>query len=247
MVSLLAVGCYDSFDPAVPTSQAMPSATSTIADIHTLYGSGMREISGELTVEGVVTANDEYGNFYKSFVVESDGYAIEVLDGLYDSYVRHPLGSSVVVNLSGLGLDRYLGVLRTGLVAPATSSYSLDYMGSEAVVDLYVTVSAFGDEATAQQMQISELSEDQAGKLININSLTLHTEDGVERSWSGYSLFRDASLDSIWCYTSSYASFAAEKIPQCEVSLSGILEYGSTDSATNQFILKLRGSNDCNY
>ncbi len=249
VASLLLVSCYDSFDTLVVdgSSSSVAEANTTISHLHTLYASGTRVINEDIVVEGVVTANDEFGNFFKSFVIEEDGYALEILDGLYDSYVCHGVGSTIAIKLNGLGLDRYLGVLRCGLVAPLTSYYTLDYMTSTAIVDYYIDLVDMGNPVTPNATTISELQEDQAGRLIALESLTLLTEDGVERTWSGYSLFRNSALDSIWCYTSPYADFASSTIPSCELSLSGILEFGSTDSATDQFIIKLHGSEGCTY
>ncbi len=243
------MGCYDSFDPALQgdNCDAISLASSSISQLHTLYEKGMREVTSELRVEGVVTANDEYENFYKSFIIEHEGYALEVLDGLYNSYVSYPLGSRIEVHLTGLGLDRYMGVLRTGIMAPATSIFPLDYMNSKAIVDNYVSLIGFTDKVTPRLVAIEALQESQAGELITIDALTLSTEDGVERQWGGYAKFVDASQNYIWCYTSPYASFASEKIPQGEVQLSGILEFGNTDSQSNQLILKLRGLQDCIY
>lgn len=249
IAALLLSSCYDSFDEydASGTHSVTELANTTIEQIHKIYEDGVREINQDLIVEGVITANDEFGNFFKSFIIESDGYAIEVLDGLFDSYVRHPIGATVRLKLDGLAIDRYLGVLRTGLVAPLTTTYELDYMSSEAIVDLHVSITELDCALTAHPTTISQLEQASAGRLISIDELTLHTEDGVQREWEGYALFRDAALDSIWCYSSSYADFAQSKIPQDQVSLSGILEYGSTDSYTNQFIIKLRGEQDCIY
>ncbi len=249
LVAIFAVGCYNSFDPLDADELISRDcyANTTIKHLHSLYSGGTREINEDLVVEGVVTANDEYGNFFKSFVIEEDGYALEILDGLYDSYVNHPIGSSVVIRLNGLTLDRYLGVLRTGVAAGATSSYTLDYMSSLAVVDYYIDVVEFGSTPSPTAMALSDLSGEISGRFIRLNTMQLLTEDGVERSWSGYALFRNVEQDSIWCYTSSYADFAASKIPQDVVSLCGILEFGDTDSFADQFIIKLRGEEDCIY
>lgn len=247
--TLLTSSCYDSFS-SLGSDETASNGTlpnTTIEELHTIYSTGVREINQELIVEGCVTANDEYGNFFKSFIIESDGYALEILDGLYDSYVRHPLGATISVSLNSLGIDRYLGVLRAGLVAPATASYSLDYMSANAVVDNYITLTDFGNLLSPTLRTIGELDEQQAGQLIKVEALQLHTEDGVERTWEEYALFRDANLDTLWCYTSSYADFAASKIPQGEISLTGILEYGSTDSYSDQFLIKLRSETDCSY
>ncbi len=242
------VSCYDSFNSITPDALSSEPPNATIEHLHSLYSGGTREINQDVIVEGVVTANDEHENFYKSIIIEESGYAIEVLDGLYNSYVRHPIGSRISLKLNGLGLDRYMGILRTGLIAPATSSYSLDYMSAEAVVDCYLTVIEFSGEAsTPQSRTIEELSEDRAGELITIESLKLYTEDGIERVWSGYAMFEDSEQNYVWCYTSPYADFANEKIPQGELTLSGILQFGSTDTQSDQFIIKLRGAEDCIY
>ncbi len=239
------VSCYDSFNTIDHATQIEIEPNSSISYVHAIYKNGTRYINQDLVIEGTVTANDEHGNLFKSFIIESDGYAIEVLDGLFDSYVRHPVGSCVTLKLKGLSLDRYMGVLRVGLTAPATSSFPLDYMSSEAIVDLYVTVTSFGHTTRPTTISIHALKEDQAGQLININNLKLHTEDGIERQFGGYALFRDQNLDSIWCYTSPYSNFATETIPQSEVSLKGIIQFGNTDQLTNQFIIKPRGLEDC--
>ncbi len=246
--ALLLVGCYDSFDNTAKESQsALPLVNSTIEQLHAIYSSGVRTIDQDIVVEGTVVANDQNGNLFKSFVIQSGDYSLEILDGLYDSYVRHPLGATLRVRLEGLGLDRYLGVLRTGLVAPPTSHYTLDYMGSEAIVNRQLVVVGLGSELEPATMRYEELSERDAGRLICVEGVRLHTDDGVERTWSGYSLFRTAERDSIWCYTSPYADFAAAKIPQCEVSICGVLQFGATSRHADQFIIKMRSESDCLY
>lgn len=241
--------CYNSFDSLQleETEEEVVYANASIEHLHSLYASGVRVINENIIVEGVVTANDKYGNLFKSFIIENDGFALEILDGLYDSYVYHPTGCKIVLRLNGLGLDRYLGVLRTGLIAGANSSFSLDYMTAPAIVDYYIDVKSINTTPFPTPKALAELTEEEAGQFIRLNRLQLHTEDGVERNWSGYALFRSIDQDSIWCYTSSYADFAKSKIPQSQVSLCGILEFGNTDSHTDQILLKLRGEEDCIY
>ncbi|MFR9607291.1 MAG: DUF5689 domain-containing protein [Rikenellaceae bacterium] len=248
LAALAAVSCYDSFDPFTPSvADSSATANATLEALHTIYGVGVREITEDIIVEGTVSANDEHGNFYKCITLENDGYAIELLTGLYDSYVRYPIGSRLCLELNGLGLDKYYGVLRCGLVADATSSYSLDYISSEVLLDSHLTLTAYDEPIAATSLSLSELSEEHAGRLICISALTHHSDAQEQSSWEGYTLFRDAALDTLWCYTTSYSDFASQKIPQQEVSLCGILQYGSTDSYSNQFIIKMRSEEDCIY
>ncbi len=248
LAALAAVSCYDSFETFTPTvADSTTTANATLEALHTIYGVGVREITEDIIVEGTVSANDEHGNFYKCIILEDDGYAIELLTGLYDSYVRYPIGSRLCLCLNGLGLDKYYEVLRCGLVADATSSYSLDYIGSEVLLDSYVTLTAYDQSIAATALSVSDLSEAQAGRLVCISGLTHHSDAEEQSSWAGYTLFRDAALDTIWCYTSSYSDFASQKIPQQEVAICGVLQYGSTDSYSNQFIIKMRSEEDCIY
>ncbi len=248
LCALLVSGCYDSFDEFSPSASDSDGfqQNCTIEHIHTLYNdSGCRNISQELIIEGVVTANDNSGNFYRSFIIESDGYAIEILDGLYDSYVRFPLGATIALRLSGMSLDRDVGVLRTGLTADANSYFDLEYLTSEAIVDEHIKRLEVGNEPSPRLALLSEMSESSAGEFRKIENLTLHTDLIEEQVWSGYQLFRDRNNDSIWCHTSEYASFAQSTIPTTAVSLSGIIEYGDTDNETDRLIIKLRQESDC--
>lgn len=248
LLPLLLSGCYDSFEQSSSLLELeVPSANTTIEHLHERYEMGMRTVAEDMIVEGVVTANDEYGNFYKTFVIENGGYAIEVLAGIQDSFLSYPLGSTVLFSLNGFALDRYQGVLRVGAAASATSSYSLDYIGYALLTDYYLVVKSVGDPVTACPFSCDELDSSHVGRLISVEGLAPCSEDGVERSWSGYSLFLSSELDSIWCYTSSYADFASSIIPQQEVSLSGVLLFGSTDSLSDQFIIKMRSEEDCTF
>ncbi len=237
---LIGTGCYDSFDDGAPLEQSTPLANCTIATLHEKYALGTRDISLPLQIVGYVTTNDESGNFFKTFSIESEGYAVEVLDGLYDSYTRYPLGAAVLIEAEGLRMDRYMGVLRLGLPAPDYDIYTLDYMESEAIVDQYITVYANSKTVEPTIYSIEDLSQDKCGSFVEIEGVSYTSEDGVESSWEGYKLFTNAQCDSVWCYTSSYAAFAREIIPMGEISLVGMLQFGSTDSGTNRFIIKLR-------
>ncbi len=246
---LFGVSCYDSFDSRSPSDEASQQVvtTSTIKALHEAYATGVREVCDDMIVEGVVTSSDESGNFFKSIIIEEDHYALELLVGIYSSYISYPLGSRLVVRLRGLGLDRYQGVLRAGLIPESTSSYSLDYMEAEVVADRFISIVAIEQEPVPQEVSFETTDADMAGMFIRLNDLTLHSEEGIERTWSGYALFRTSELDSLWCDTSTYADFAIAKIPLGSVDLCGILQYGSTDSHTDQLILKLRDEADCIY
>lgn len=237
---LFFTSCYDSNFGDATLSAETPTQNCSIETLHKLYSSGTRNIKDAMIIVGHVTTNDKNGNFFKTFSIENNGYALEVMDGLFDSYTRYPLGAKVQLSLKGLRLDRYKGVLRVGLPAPDYDIYSIDYMGAEPIIDKYVKV--YGDKKTIEptSFKIEDLKEEMCGRMIEISDLKYISEDGIESTWSGYKLFTNRQNDSIWSYSSEYSSFAREIIPQGEISIVGMLQFGNTDRETDQFIIKPR-------
>ncbi len=243
----LFVGCYNSFSSLeVDNSGSAPTVNATLEHLHSLYDLGIRYINDDVVVRGSVTANDESGNFFWSFFIESDGYAVEVLAGLYDSNVRYPLGADIILSLKELSLAKYNGVLRVGLPSDDSSYFDLEYMGSEAIADKYIWLEALGDNVEPQNISLSPQDY-----FVNIGSLVqvdnLKFAEDVQSQWSGYHLFTTPQMDSLWCNTSEYASFSLEYIPYKELSLVGIYEFGVVDTLSSQHIIRMRNEMDCIY
>ncbi|MFR9591053.1 MAG: DUF5689 domain-containing protein [Rikenellaceae bacterium] len=249
-VTLIMGSCYDSFEGGgeLPSSDA-PLPNITIAELHELVVTDRMTIYDDMVVQGVVTSSDENGNFYKTFVIERDGYALEVMEGLYDSFARHDVGSVVSVRLQGLALSRYMGVLQVGLIAEEGSYYMLDYLGSEQIVDNYIFHTYTFENIEPYIVDYNDLTEDMCGRLVSVDSLHLiPSEDALQPyTWSGYQLFVDNYGDSLYCYTSDYANFALVEIPSGEVSLSGILQWNDISGVAGgeKYIIEMRGTEDC--
>ncbi len=243
-------GCYDSFEggEGVPSSSA-PLPNITIGELHDLVVTERMSIYDDMVVQGVVTSSDREGNFYKSFFVERDAYALEIMEGLYDSYTRHDVGSVVSVRLQGLALSRYMGVLQVGVVAEEGSYYMLDYLGSEQLAAEYIFNTYEYEDVEPCDVEYDELTEEMCGRLVRVNSLRhIPSEDALQPyTWSGYQLFVDEEQDSIYCYTGEYAGFSQVEISSSEVSLSGILQYSDISgvSGGEKYIIEMRDVEDC--
>ncbi len=243
-------GCYDSFgDGGSLNSGDVPMPNITIVQLHEKLESESLLVYDDLIVQGTVTSTDRYGNFYKTFVMEEDGYGVEVLEGLTDSYTRHDVGSIVVVKLKGLMLSKYREVVQVGQQSTEGSYYTLDYLGATQVVDERIFNSYKISDIEPCEVSIAELTTDMCGGFVKIKSL-LHTpsdDDTQPYTWGGYQQFVDNSDNSVWCYTSDYATFSLLAIPQYSVSLSGILRWGSISgvSGGEQYIIEMRGVYDC--
>ncbi|MFR9648858.1 MAG: DUF5689 domain-containing protein [Rikenellaceae bacterium] len=247
MLSLVVVSCYNSFDTTPSTDADIAEANITISDLHTLYDTfSVRAINYDYIIRGRVTANDVGGNMYGSFIVESGGYAIEILDGLTSSHVRHSLGATVVIYLEGLAMSRYAGVLQVGLPAEDYSYYSLNYLTSQALVDEHIYIEKYGDPAKVDTYEYSELNERMCGVVISLSNLTpIYDDDEVGQvvRWGGYRPFSTANGEVIYTYTSTYADFAYQELSGTTYQISGVLQWGSVGSS-DCFILKPRCSDD---
>ncbi len=248
-VSLLS-GCYDSFgDGGSEPTDDTPTPNVTTQQLSEMLESESLIIYDDMIVQGSVTSTDRNGNFYKSFIIERYGYGLEILEGLYDSYVHHDVGCVVSIKLQGLIISRYLGVLRVGVIPDEGSYYTSDYMSSDVVIDEHIFSSNEYEIIEPHVVEIGELDEDMCGRLICVESLQHLPSDSDTQpyTWEGYQQFVDNYGNSIWSYTSEYANFSLLSIPQDRVCLCGILQWGSISgvSGGEQYILKMRGVDDC--
>ncbi len=224
--------CYNSFDSNTTLTTETGVANITIGELHSLYDNqSLRLFTEEWSVRGKVTANDSGGNFYGSFVIEDSGYAIELLDGLSASHVRHPMGATTLIELKGLAMSRTRGVLQVGLPASDYSYYALDYLTSQALIDNYIYVEEYGSAISTLSFYVSELTEAMCGRVIRVMNLTpLYDDDelGMVVRWGGYRGFVSDSGEVIYSYVSSYADFAYDAISASRFCVTGVLQYSDS-------------------
>ncbi len=242
-------GCYDSFRGEGVSKTGVgeiPVANISISEVAAFVQNERMVVYDDFVVAGRVTSSDREGNFYRSFYIESGGAALEVLEGVLDSYVNHPVGEVVVVKLRGLALACKRGVLQVGLEAEADGDHLLDYLEAQPLIDRYIFCSGKMEEVKPLSVSYEELADDMCGRLITIDSLTFRPVDGS--FWTGYQQFVDNSDNSVWCYTSDYASFANLLIPPEPISITGIVQKSKvylSPAYGEQFIIQMRSLDDC--
>lgn len=259
---ILFAGCYDRFDdPAEEADRVDLTYNITLEMLHKVFSAdGYVDVKDDMRIRGNVTAHDKGGNFYKTFVIEEDGYGVEILEGLTDSYVRHQLGAEIFISLEGLRITRSRGVMQIGVATYQGSSYDIDYMGHEYLIGQHITNSGYVNVITPRVVTLDELTgaegadfvEKMCGSLVRIDGVKYSPDDsGDDGLWSGDRCFVDATGESdveLWCYTSSYSNYSMCEIPSGEVSLIGIMQsdeiYGST---IKRPVLKMRDLDDCIY
>ena len=245
---LLLLCCTSCYDSSFTTTDADREGVPTTTTLHTI-GEGIQEgermtITNDLVVEGRVTTSDRSSNFYRTFCIESNGAAAEIMAGIDALHNDYPEGARIVVSLKGLAVGRRLGVLQIGRPTESGSYYPTDYLGSKATLDRYCTrtTSPLTPIEPARKA-LSELTLADCGRLIRIENLHHAPEEISENCWKGYQRFADADGAAIYTYVRDYADFANQPLPTGTCTLIGILQY--TSGSGGRYLLKLRDETDC--
>lgn len=242
---LTGTGCYDSADPPPVARAELPEATATIATLHELYPGQTTEVREEIVVRGTVTTSDRAGNFYRSFLVEQDGAAVEVRAGTDETHNRYPPGCRVALRLRGCAIGKSCGVLQIGRLPESYGGPGVEEFGSQVSLDNLIVRGDTDESPTATPIQLVHLRESLCGCLLRVAYMRYAPDEPpTEAIWSGYRRFVDAQGNCLYTYTNPYARFAPRVVPEGIVSLTGILQYGQTPGGNN-YILKLRDETDC--
>ena len=236
---------YNSFDEVDPSDGHAPLPNLQIGTLRERCLSGSVELSDEMVLSGYVTSSDRANNFYRTLMIEDNTGAAEILVGLYDLHNLYPVGAQLVVKCGGLAAELDDGLLRIGL-ADRLTSYTVTYMESRVVADQHLFLSGVQVDPNPLKTTLDRLQSERIGRLVRIENLQLDPVadttwalpvalTGEEEPRSAAIKFREVSgEDSVYVYTSGYASFAGDTVPCVPVSITGILLYGSSADAKSR-------------
>lgn len=236
----LACACHDSFGEPRTDGAEPPKANITIAELCGAYAGSTLPIDDGPVISGRVTTSDRAGNFRYSFVVDDGTGGVEVMARLSELHAVCPEGCIATVALGGLAMGESRGVKQIGLMPAEYGRYPTDYIPSRAEFDRHVFRTRDGGAVAPLETSAAELTAGMCGRLVRIGRM--RCEGGT---WAGYRVFEDGGGGRIATYTSDYADFAGHGIPEGEVSLTGILQYGRVNDEGEMFIIKMRDESDC--
>lgn len=226
--ALLLGSCDKTTRPRLPEEQ---TPTNSIAYLKSLCdGRSSRVVTEEITVRGFITANDLYGEFYKSLVVEDASGGISVAADLGSVAAVCPFGYVATLRCQGLVLTEYGGKIQIGTASEGSGAGRIP----EEDFDRYVSVEAPEGDALhrARTITLGELSEEWVDTRVRIDGVRF-TQPGV--MWcdidpeSGEPIatertFVDAQGRSLAVRTAAGCSYAKEPVPSGTGSLLGILD-----------------------
>jgi len=206
------VSCTKEFDD--PTVKTIPTGTvMTIAEVRALHVPGQEvKITQDISVYGVVTADETTGNLYKESYIQDETGALYLRftssTGLY-------VGDSIRVNINGAKILKYNQMLQVDSLHADNSVFKIKTQ----------------QYRTPQVVTISDLLaniEGFQGKLIQLDNVrfvernqSLTYADGVNKV-STSRFLEDLSANQIEVRTSGYANFANDTLPAGSGTFVGI-------------------------
>lgn len=206
--------------PTPPETATRPNTLlSAVARFH---ADGGADLPDGIVVGGRVTTSDSAGNIYKMVVIQQGETPLALLSGTYDTYSAWQPGTTVAIQLDGLRIGEWEGMLAVGAPEPNYTK-GIDYIASEAVLQRIVTRTdpSFIAPVDTLRVTTSEVTKTLAGRLVRVTGG--YFQKGGSATWSGEQSYVATDGARLQVYTSPYATFANSLLPEGEVELVGIV------------------------
>lgn len=242
--ALLVAGCA-SPDPVEITTDSSANGSSdtsqstfvSIAALKSRYLGSSHPIIDDLYLEGRVSANDLYGEYYRAFIIEDSTAAIEVRIDSYDVYALFPVGSNVRVVCSDLWLSSSGGATIIG-AEPDADDYLVGYI-SDALLERSVMLADDSIETPiVSEVDLSQLDRTMISRRVLVRDLEFveseHTTFASRDAETGRfvdtsHILRDTLGREVELVIASTVSYAEATLPQGLFNLEAIVEYSSID------------------
>jgi hypothetical protein len=254
IVSLFAAGAI--LNACVKQNYSTPPDLSTYNPVHPpvnmtcgmLAGrslqSGTYVALGDSTIEGVVTADDRSGNFYHQIVIQDStgGLTININQTyLYNSY---PIGRKLFINLQGLYLANYKGLMQLCSGIDATGKIILI---PGLIANTAIIPGSFPNTVTPKEVRLTQLLSNPNAyynllvQIDNVEFDTTSANTSYAQALSSGNI--STSLNIIDCFTppdvlvlynSAYATFQPAVTPLGNGTITGIFSCYSSP----QFLIR---------
>ena len=194
-------------------------ANTTIAGLKSLYKGSNMLIDTNIIIKGVVTANDESGNFYKEIFIQDSTGALNIRLNSSTLYPDYPVGQLIYVKCNGLYLGTYNDVFQLG------SGANIDRI-EKPFFDNYLYKCDGGVPVEPKLVTITELNDEDLGMLIKIEGVQFQDSnqtyaDGINHT-DKTTVLEDCLNHTLDVRTSGYAEFADDNLPDGNGSIIGI-------------------------
>lgn len=240
IVSILLLGissCVkDDFDNP-PSDGQDPAITvnTTIAQLKALYSGSIIQINTDLVISGIVVADDQSGNFYKSLIIQDSTGGINIRIDQSDFYTSYPIGRKIFVKCNGLYLGEYSGLIQLGgSIDNSSSPASVSYIPST-LIGNYILKGVYNQNVNPVVLTINDLNNSHQNMLIELQDVEFIDADTNKTYADAINLLsvnrtiKDCNGNTILLRTSGYANFAGSLTPAKKGNIKAIYQiFGTT-------------------
>ncbi len=226
---ILTVSCIkEDFDtPPIKIPKVDFTSNTTIAELKSLYNNDLDSITEDIIIQGIIIANDESGNLYKTLFIKDNSGGIEIKIDKTGLYNEFKLGQRVFIKCQGMYMGKYGKMQQLGYVFNNAIGRLPDVLVSK---HLYKD-SLPGPIPKPQLISIPEITSANLGTLIRLDDIYFDTPGlpFAEQQTTTNRILKDAADNSIILRTSNYADFATEVLPEGIGSVVGIISVFNND------------------
>jgi hypothetical protein len=213
--------CIDQEFDEPPVDGEDPGITpnATVADLKALYKAGqIVPITQDLTIGGVVVADDRSGNYFRSFILQDATAGIEVRINQTSAYNFYPIGRQLFIKCKGLVIGDYNGVAQLGGYTYIEDGAT--QLGDIIALNEHILKGKRVGTPAPKVKKINELTTADISTLIKLENVEFASTDAnlpfadVIGRASLNRAIKDCNGNSILLRTSGYATFANTKTPQ---------------------------------
>lgn len=203
----------------------------TIGEIKALYQNGKTQITSDKWMRGVVAGDDEFGNIYRTLILQDDTDGITVSVDKNNLHTLFFAGREVFVKVKDLYIGKYRGLLQIGVL----NGSDIGRIPETIVDNIVVPGKLVGVEPVT--VKIKDLDDSYQSRLIKIDDvefsasligLPYATSEGPNGPQGENRILLDCDGNSVIVRNSGYSDFVDEKLPTGNGSITAI--YGVYNS-----------------
>ncbi len=241
------------YDPGVPAGTTLKTIAQLKA-MNGLYtsstGGDTTLITDDISISGIVVADDRSGNFYKQIVIQDSTGGLFIDINAYSLFTQYPVGRRVYIKCKGLMLGYNSGTMELG--SSLTEQLSVNGLSGAEISD-HIIKGAVGNAvkdtvvslAAVRTMSASTANRVLVGRLITISDVQFtdtnltYTDPAVTTNRTITDCL--GSPASLVVRTSNYADFHALKVGKGRGSITGIYTVYQSSSYTPQLVIRDTG------
>lgn len=206
----------------------------TIDSLKSLTTGQLVKIDSNIIIQGIITANDESGNFYKTMEIQDNSGGIELKIDKTSLYTEYKVGQRIYIKCKDMYIGQYGGMTQLGYIYNGEIGRLPEvYIASHYFKDSLPGAAPTPVDLTMQTLNPAYLS--QLVKLVGIHFADTSIIANQVDDYTEYPILDDDGNSNIILRTSKYSNFASSHLPRGKGDLVGILSIYNGDY---QFIIR---------